>query len=146
MFIPICSESSVVTRSLGCIVTNTGHQLCATADISTKGMQQCVLLQPDLVILDPNFADGRTRLGLVSSLADLGIRFVTVSDDTLTLLEGTWTHSVVSKPSDEALPAQTPAEVEADVQRHLTVEPTPKLCREADRATPLQPPLRSWHM
>ena len=89
-------------------------------------MEECALSKPDLVMVDLNLADGCTGLDLVNTLADLCIPSVIVSGETHTLPETTWAKAVVSKPFDETLLAQALAEVEAALQHHVAVNPTPE--------------------
>ena len=126
MNILICEDNPIVAMDLGEMLEDMGHHICGTVDTSAKGLQQCAQAKPDLVMVDLNLADGRTGLGLVNSLADLCIPSVIVSGETHTLPETTWAKAVVSKPFDENLLTRALADVEADLQQHVIVSPTPE--------------------
>jgi len=94
---------------------------------------------------DLNLADGRTGLTLVNTLAELCIPSVIVSGETHTLPKMTWAKAVVGKPFDEVLIAQALAAVEADLQNHVAISPTPGPALEAGTAGTLRGLLWPWH-
>jgi len=140
----ICEDNPIIAMDLGGMLEDMGHQVCATVDTSTKAVQQCGRTKPDLVMVDLNLADGRTGLDLVNSLADLCIPSVIVSGETNTLPQTTSAKAVVSKPFDENLIAQALADVEADLQHHVAVDPTPEPGPEMGRAGTLRGLLWPW--
>lgn len=144
MNILICEDNPIIAMDLGGMLEDMGHQVCATVDTSTKAVQQCGRTKPDLVMVDLNLADGRTGLDLVNSLADLCIPSVIVSGETNTLPQTTSAKAVVSKPFDENLIAQALADVEADLQHHVAVDPTPEPGPEMGRAGTLRGLLWPW--
>ena len=112
MDILICEDNPVIAMDLGWMLQDMGHHVCGTVATSVKGMEQCALTKPDLVMVDLNLADGRTGLGLVEALAQLCIPTVIVSGETHTLPETTSAKAVVSKPFNEDILAHALAEVE----------------------------------
>jgi two-component system, response regulator PdtaR len=144
MNILICEDNPIIAMDLGGMLEDMGHQICGTVDTSTKAVQQCGRTKPDLVMVDLNLADGRTGLGLVNTLADLCIPSVIVSGETHTLPETTWAKAVVSKPFDESLLAQALADVEADLQHHVAVDPIPEPSPDMGKAGTLRSLLWPW--
>lgn len=145
MNILICEDNPIIAMDLGGMLEDMGHQVCATVDTSTKAVQQCGRTKPDLVMVDLNLADGRTGLGLVNTLAELCIPAVIVSGETHTLPETTWAKAVVSKPFDENLLARALADVEADLQHHVAVDPTAKTDPQVGEVGTLRGLLWPWH-
>lgn len=145
MNILICEDNPIIALDLGGMLEDMGHQVCGTVDTSAKGMQECARKKPDLVMVDLNLADGRTGLELVDKLADLCIPSVIVSGETNTLPKTTWAKAIVSKPFDEALIAQALADVEADLQHHVAVEPMPDLGLAPGKPGTLRGLLWPWH-
>ncbi|EYD78406.1 Two-component response regulator [Rubellimicrobium mesophilum DSM 19309] len=145
MNILICEDNPIIAMDLGCMLEDMGHHVCGTADTSIKGIQQCALKKPDLVMVDLNLADGRTGLDLVNALADLCIPSVIVSGETHTLPTTTWAKAVVSKPFNEPLLTQALADVEADFQHHVAVEPAPEAGLGVAKVGGLRGLLWPWH-
>lgn len=145
MNIPTCEDSSVGIKCLGCAVEDAGHQTRGGVETSTSGMQQRAPSKLERARVDLNLEAGPTGLSLVHSLAGLSVQSAIVPRETHRLREITWARAVVCRTCDEALPDQAPADVEANLQRRLAVEPTPEPCRETHRAKLLRPRLRSWH-
>ena len=140
----ICEDNPIIAMDLGWMLEDMGHHICGTADTAIKGMEECALSKPDLVMVDLNLAEGRTGLALVNTLADLCIPSVIVSGETHTLPKTTWAKAVVRKPFDEALIAQALAQVEADLQHHVAVSPSSKPGPESGKAGTLRGLLWPW--
>ena len=130
---------------LGGMLEDMEHHVCRTVATSTKGLEQCARTKPDLAMVDLNHADGRTGLGMVETLADLCIPTVIVSGETHTLPKTTSAKAVVSKPFDETVIARALADVEADFQHHVAVDPAPEPTPEPGKAGTLRGLLWPWH-
>ena len=145
MNILIIEDNPIIAMDLSWMLEDLGHRVCGTADTSIKGIEECAINRPDLVMVDLNLADGRTGLTLVNTLADLCIPSVIVSGETHTLPETTWAKAVVSKPFDESLIAEALAQVEADFQHHVAVDPPSEPGLEVGKAGTLRGLLWPWH-
>jgi CheY-like chemotaxis protein len=126
MNILICEGNPNVAMDLSWKLQDMGHHVCGTTSTSIKGMEQCALRSPDLVMVGLNLADGRTGLGLVEALAQLQVPAIIVSAGLHAVPRTTSAKAVLSKPiNDEGL-TRALAAVEEELEPPSPVVAGPK--------------------
>lgn len=112
MNILICEDDAIIAMDLAWTLEELGHRVLGTVASSVQCLQRCSSCRPDLVTVDLTLTDGRTGLGLVASLADLGIPSIIVSGEARLVPRPTPAHAVVEKPFNERHLAQAIRNVE----------------------------------
>ena len=113
MNILICEDDPVIAMDLAWTLEELGHVVMGTVTSAVQCLTRCAISRPDLVTVDLTLTDGRTGLGLVDTLAQLGIPSIIVSGEARLVPQPTRARAVVEKPFNERLVAGALATVDA---------------------------------
>ncbi len=104
MRILLCEDNPLIAMDMQWVLSDLGHVVEGIVTTAKACRKRVVRQPPDLVFVDFNLADGRTGLGLVEDLTQMGLPSIIVSGEAKLVPPTSSARAVLMKPfSDRQL-------------------------------------------